>query len=403
MTTLHPEIQRCYDLAIKGAWEHPFFLIPLGHVEWTIVDDAQHPVKTMAVSSTLRGGRPVIGLYVNAEWCKQLDDSYVFGILAHEMMHCLLAHHDRRAARDPGLWNIATDMAINTRLREAGIKLPADIFYAEKGQEDWTAEEIYEHLLQNAKTMHGDPSSVGRGCGVIDDSSGIDDSDAGQAGDSPPGQSASRAWGELTAQAAAYSRGQGTSTALSKMFKKQLVKTPWKRLIRQAASRAAAKGGRDVQSFRKSNRRSNDIIFPGWLSTSPSISIIIDTSGSVSDEMLETALSNVIDLARISSVKIFLALHDGTCYWSGWVTPDVSISQLSALCTARGGTDPQGAFAAVAAVRARFDVAVYLTDGELSGYPARPSTVKRMIVGIVGSGRHGAAIPTGWQMIPVDL
>jgi hypothetical protein len=102
-------------------------------------------------------------------------------------------------------------------------------------------------------------------------------------------------------------------------------------------------------------------------------------------------------------VKIFLALHDGECYFSGWIKPETTVESLSKLCGQRGGTCPEEAFEAVGAARARFDVCTYLTDGEVGIYPQKPQNVKRMIVGIVGDSRHRSKVHDGWQEILVEI
>ena len=51
-------------------------------------------------------------------------------VLMHEALHCTWAHHLRRNDRNPELWNIATDYAINGELNRSGAisywKMPED-------------------------------------------------------------------------------------------------------------------------------------------------------------------------------------------------------------------------------------------------------------------------------------
>ncbi|MFZ5812151.1 MAG: DUF2201 family putative metallopeptidase, partial [Thermodesulfobacteriota bacterium] len=44
------------------------------------------------------------------------------GLLAHEMLHVVCAHHLRRQGRDETLWNRACDYAVNAILDEAGVR-----------------------------------------------------------------------------------------------------------------------------------------------------------------------------------------------------------------------------------------------------------------------------------------
>jgi predicted metal-dependent peptidase len=87
-------------------------------------------------------------IYVNPSFCETLTDEEITAVFAHEVLHCVLGHIDRRNARDRILWNIAIDYATNLLLRDFGFKLPAsgllDPRY--RGQ---TAEEIYEILRKD--------------------------------------------------------------------------------------------------------------------------------------------------------------------------------------------------------------------------------------------------------------
>lgn len=55
----------------------------------------------------------------------QLTSAELEGVLAHEVMHCALAHHCRRGERNAALWNQAADYAINPLLIRNGITLPS--------------------------------------------------------------------------------------------------------------------------------------------------------------------------------------------------------------------------------------------------------------------------------------
>ena len=424
--SLHPQVQRCYDLAIRGAWKHPFFLIPLGHVEWHEAKDTKK-VKTMAISTQVKSGKVEINLHINTEWTKSIPDDEIFGVLAHEIMHSMLRHAERGGGKQEEFWGMAADMAINASLVQSDIKLPGGALLPPREHYEAAAEELYTLLLEeqiNAPKNY-DPDKATQGCmpqkgnqqgedqsqgqgeapGESGDGEGEGDGEGQGQGKSDGETASNRAFGEMIAQAQNYSRGTGTAKVMARMFAPKPVKTLWERLIRKVANRAQAKGGRDTQSFTRVNRRSgsSDIIFPGWQSTSPTVAVLIDTSGSVSDEMLRASLSSVIKIAGLTSVRMFLALHDGVCYYSGWLNPETTVEKLSTLCTARGGTDPRGAFEALAKAKGRFDAAVYLTDGEVGTYPDKPQNVKRMIVGVVGDGKYRAAVPESWQEVLVEI
>ncbi len=423
-----PALDRCYSLALKGAWAHPFFLIPLGHCEWHVGNPEK--IKTMAISTKIvkeKGEDKIeINLYINEEWSKGLPDDEVFGVLCHEILHSLLRHHERGGGKTQDIWGQAADMAINASLVQSNIKIPPSGLLPPRDHFDDSADELYA-LLDTGEIKQPnnyDPDKVGQGCMPQkgDPNEGDDKGDGeeeGEGGGQGQGQgdqegqgqgqsegNGDRVWGEMLAQAQAMSRGTGTAKVMAKLFKPKPIKTQWKRLLNRVARRAAANGGRDNQTFSRINRRSfeGDFTLPGWQSSRPAISAIIDTSGSVSDEMLRASITSVIECAKVSGVRLFLALHDGACYFADWVKAETTVEQLSKLCGARGGTDPRQAFEKVGEAKGRFDACVYLTDGEVGQYPAKPLNVKRMIVGIVGElSSYRSVIPQGWQEVDVEI
>ena len=84
-------------------------------------------------------------IYVNPPALEErLADDVMF-IIAHEVLHCVLGHIDRRQDRNPRLWNIAIDIATNLLLRHTGMTAPVDALIDETAV-NWSAEEIYEWL-----------------------------------------------------------------------------------------------------------------------------------------------------------------------------------------------------------------------------------------------------------------
>jgi len=83
----------------------------------------------------------------NPAFVDQLTPAELEGTLAHEVMHCALAHQCRRGERDPRLWNEAADLAINPILIANGFTLPAGALI-DPAFANLSAEEIYARLLQ---------------------------------------------------------------------------------------------------------------------------------------------------------------------------------------------------------------------------------------------------------------
>ena len=85
----------------------------------------------------------------NAEFVEELRSAELEGVLAHEVLHCALAHQCRRGQRDPELWNRAADLAINPILIANGFKLPGDALI-DQAFNNLSAEEIYARLARQS-------------------------------------------------------------------------------------------------------------------------------------------------------------------------------------------------------------------------------------------------------------
>lgn len=84
--------------------EHPIGIPFLS--KWKIVEDS-------GIETACTNGKY---LRYSPEWIDKLSSQIVKGIMLHEVAHVLFAHHVRRGDRDPRLWNVAADLAINSHL-----------------------------------------------------------------------------------------------------------------------------------------------------------------------------------------------------------------------------------------------------------------------------------------------
>lgn len=402
------QIQRCRDIALAGAWRHPFFLIPLAQFDWVPLEGAKPEDAEMLVTTSRK-------LVVNVDKIAKLNDGEVFGSIARVIMRIMLNHASRRESRDKKDWESACEMIINQSLQESNIKLPPNPLVppVEVRGKDVTADEIYDivHKMVEQKKPNPPGSQFGPGRVVDDKDNGqVDAGDQegdgeGQGNQPQPGQGQSdeRFWQEIMAQASSMGRGQGSFQSLAKILKPRERKQRWDRLIKGFANQAVARGGRDMQTFSRVNRRSGDVILPGWKSQRPSIAVIIDSSGSVSDQMLAAALTEVKALAELAAVRIYMAIHDGVCYWHGWVKAETTVQEMSKLASRRGGTDPRQAFERIGEAKGRFDALVYLTDGEVGQYPDKPMNVKRVCVALSRMSQYKTPTPDGWQEVPIEV
>ena len=83
------------------------------------------------------------------EFCETLDHEEMIFVFAHEVIHCMFGHTDRRGDRDPLLWNYAIDYATNLMLQDFGMKMPK-VGLLDHKYRNMTAEDIYESLVKDS-------------------------------------------------------------------------------------------------------------------------------------------------------------------------------------------------------------------------------------------------------------
>ncbi|GAA3026475.1 DUF2201 family putative metallopeptidase [Streptosporangium longisporum] len=157
---------------------------------------------------------------------------------------------------------------------------------------------------------------------------------------------------------------------------------PWRELL-GAAVRSAASGpgaGEDYVYGRPSRRSAclPGVVLPSLRRRPPRVSVVIDTSGSVSDAELGSALLEVAAIVRAVGGRRDLVRV---------LSCDAAAQVVGPLCRAEGiclvgggGTDLRTGFAAALRARPRPDVVVVLTDGQTPWPDERPPC--RTVVGL---------------------
>jgi predicted metal-dependent peptidase len=93
----------------------PFFAHILARSECVMVDTPEIP---------LAGIDPRGKMYLNKTGIMKIQELKLMGLLAHEILHYVFRHDIRRGSRIPMVWNIATDLTINSILKRDGFQLP---------------------------------------------------------------------------------------------------------------------------------------------------------------------------------------------------------------------------------------------------------------------------------------
>jgi predicted metal-dependent peptidase len=91
--------------------------------------------------------------YYNSRFVMMLKQKEVEFLVGHEVLHVVYDHLGRRIDRDPEIWNIANDYAVNSDLKKhkVGEMITTVPCLYEKKYENWASEDIYEDLMKNVQ------------------------------------------------------------------------------------------------------------------------------------------------------------------------------------------------------------------------------------------------------------
>ncbi|MDF3303084.1 vWA domain-containing protein [Streptomyces tropicalis] len=323
------------------------------------------------------------------------------GVRVHEVSHLLRDHHGRgeRCAREheehgPGersgrgaaaagrerlRRNIAADFEINDDIYGDGLPVPAGAVLP-------SLPRLPAGLLMEEYLRTASPAGLAGDLARLDCGSGADGQD--------------RPWGLGSDGAHGLSRQQrdavrfrvtegikgrpGDAPEGWRRWAEEAFRPsqPWRQLLGAAVrSAVGAPGVGENHSYRRPSRRSAGVpgvLLPSLCRTPPRICVVIDTSGSVSDAELGSALLEVTAISRAVGGRRDLV---------SVLSCDAAAGVAVPLCRAEdivliggGGTDLRSGFARALRSRPRPDVIVALTDGQTPWPSAQPPC--RTVVGL---------------------
>lgn len=265
------------------------------------------PIETTKVPTGATDG---IHLYYNPNWFLKLNQFERVGFLAHEVMHCVLHHMLRRQKREKAQWNIACDHAINLNLKDIGFNLPQGALVDEK-YKDMSSEHIYSILppIPEGLTNDFDPGNCG---GVLDHP----DAAKGQ-----PTAKVQTEWNVATQAAAQEAKGRGKLPGNLESIIEGIVKPilDWRTIL----MRFLRSSDKSDYSWVRFNKRliSQGLYLPALYSPAlGEISIIVDTSGSVSDDELQyfsnetSAILQELNPSAVNFIQCDADVHSNVTY-----------------------------------------------------------------------------------------
>lgn len=334
-------------------------------------------------------------LVANPDFTARLNDNELVFVLAHELLHLALRTHERAKGSGQLEFNYAHDYIINDMLRTAlgvptipagGLDMP--------GAREKSAEQIVVEMRRNGDfvpsrtqvwdgevTVAGQvlgPPAAGSGGPSADESGDVlgdarerelfPDDTADQAG-------RAKEIGELAAKGLALGkamgamRGRGSEAGAARQLVDALrgiYSTPWQMAL-QTWLEGVVPGER---TFVRPSRRGadrQDVVMPGRRRHAWMLNVVLDTSGSMSEE-IPRALGAIADFCDAAAVDDIRLVQCDTQVTSDEVLSPTALAAYEVM--GYGGSDLTPAMLALAD-DPRVTAAVVITDGDIT-YPAEP-------------------------------
>ncbi|MFF0200833.1 VWA-like domain-containing protein [Streptomyces sp. NPDC005017] len=370
-------------------------------------------VPTMAVDRHWR-------CYVSPGFVDRMPVEDLAAVWVHEVSHLLRDHHGRsdRLARDRGMtgagdrlrMNLAADCEINDDAFGDGLVVPKGAVFP-------------RHLLLSGGLLMEEYAGeirlgpMTRYLAWLDCGSGAD----GVAREWELGPDGAHGLSEQERDAVRFRVARGITGRPGdaprgwRRWAEEVVHPPqpWRELLGAAVrSAASAAGVGEDYVYGRPARRSASlpgVVLPSLRRTPPRVTVVVDTSGSVSDAELGSALLEIAAISRAVGGRRDLV---------SVLSCDAAANVVGPLCRAEdipllggGGTDLRSGFARALAARPRPDVVVALTDGQTPWPAVRPAC--RTVIGLFPRGGtsdswreddpdHAPEHPPAWARV-VDI
>lgn len=399
----------------------PFYAAMAIQMEWI----KSERLETMGVR-ILSNGR--VECLWNEKFVEEEDFFAVYAAIQHEIEHIIRLHCVRVDTRINELWNVAADFTINgtkknprigtnesgqssrpilpfegnTALQarhqaaHPGAKPIEACFIPEKWDEKASAEEYYDKLLQEAKVKKlaapgSTPGNCPGGAGEEEDPNGQGQGNSPGSGSKKEGYQVTftdygsmigdhSIWDdsdvtpdearvivrEMVKEAISQCAGKVPGHLQEAINKLQKPIVRWRQLLRNYIGQHI---GNQRTTYSRQNRRRPAFGNPGISHHAAAhITCIIDTSGSVSSDMLEKYFTEIEAMSTRAKISVLQWDHDFQGYEAryrrgGWKKFKVN---------GRGGTDMVAPYAWLTKNNLAGDVVILLTDG-YTAWPEKPN------------------------------
>lgn len=282
------------------------------------------------------------GLYlrINPTWFLSLSEKMRITLLAHELWHIAYMHMARVGARQPLIWNMAGDYAINIMLKDHGYVFDTnpqtgkELGLIDPQYREMSAEQIYDELMANATQVDlpfGSDFSSDGGKDPQDSPDGHTELSAGEVADIMAVVVRATTMSQMNEREAGQLPGDFTEM-LDQLLNPKL---PWATLLNRWLTERSDEG----YNWRVPNRRYQDIYLPsrGGQEGLAHLLWALDVSGSVTLHQLRTFNSELKGAKEAYSPERMTVVTFDTVIQNTWeFSNEDDISGLH--ITGRGGT-----------------------------------------------------------------
>ena len=344
-------------------------------------------------------------LYVDPDLVRDWSVDVLGSTLVHHAGHLVRDHAGR--ATDAGVaghsareWKLAADAEINDDLVGAGLRLPDAVMPQALGWATGRLAEEYFHAGHRHDPLYEPDCGSGADAQVRP----WEMVSAGESGGLPKGQRHMIRC-QVASHVLSYTReGMGRLPASWRRWAEELLEpaVDWRRaLAGEIRKGVAAAAGLVDYSYRRPSRRapaSPDVVLPALERPTPEVVVLVDTSGSMSNEQLARALAEIDGLLRgigLARNQVRVLSVDAAVHTARRVSSARQVELVGG-----GGTDMTAGLAAAARLRPRPTVVVVLTDG-MTPWPEAAPKGFPVVVGLLGAARPaGGQAGRAWEPPP---
>ena len=403
----------------RAAEDRPYLASAL----WNLVPVERKGLGTMATDQHWR-------LYYDPEL--KWGPKEMSAVLQHEVWHLLRSHHVRAEARgvhpnNAKAWNIAVDLEINDDLMAEGASLPQGCVYpALLGYPNGKlAEEYYDMFPKiGVGQGQGDEPQKGKNKGQAQklqdaadknplkggsSSDGIkrdfeepDEADGGAPEVKPLEQELIKR--DVAQKVAEAAKARGNVPGGMARWAQELLrpKIDWRKELKATVRHAIEDraGDQDYSYARPSRRQIPDVVLPSMRDPQVTPAVVVDTSGSISDDYLRQFLGEVQGCIKSCGLdQIPVIFCDAATYGVQKVNKATKLRAQGG-----GGTDMGVGMAEAEKLRPRPNIIIVLTDGYTPWPQEAPKGVK-VIIGVLHT--EGSDYPKDqpkWaRTIPIEI